>query len=390
MKSILTLLSLFLCTQLQAETSSLDKIVTDSIAFWRVTGCTVSIVRGDEIVLCKGYGVKQVNGKTDNAIDTHTRFPIASLTKSFTASAFGILLDRGMVTLDTPVQKIYPLKLSDSYAASHLTFRDCLSMRSGLPGPSTFELVFSDPHITRKQLLEKILPSIPLPLGFRSHFSYQNLLYLLAATPLAPSYENFIQKELLKPLEMSETLTSFSALQKTSNRAYPHVWKQDHFEQILYENLDAFLPAMGLSSSAHDMTHYLFFLLNQGTYHEKKILSPATQTEIFTPQTTATVAEFIGASSWQNILFPTAQFINYGLGCFINDYRGIKMIQVPGLCDGFVSILAIVPSLNLGIFISANSESIYFTHALLFQCIDAFLEQKTDWNVLFHKHLLEQ
>jgi CubicO group peptidase (beta-lactamase class C family) len=369
-------------------TSSLDKIVSGSLAFWKIPGCAVSIVHGDEILLCKGYGIKQIgNHSIENSIDIHTRFPIASLTKLFTSVAVGILIDQKMLTLDTPILNFYPqLNLSDAYAKDHLTIRDCLAMRSGLPGPSTYDLLHADPNNTRQQLLEKILPLLPFPLGFRSHFAYQNLLYLLVATPFG-SYEDFLQKKLLTPLEMSETLTSFSTLQSCSNKAYPHVWKNGHFEQVPFDNLDAFLPAAGLSSSAQDMAQFLDFLLHHGTYHTKTILSSSTLDQIFTSQTTATVKDFTGDPSSKKFLFPCSEFLTYGLGCFVHDFRGVKMIQVPGLTQGTNSVLALVPSLNLGIFIAANAESAPFTRALLFQLIDHFLNQRTDWNTQFLKQL---
>ena len=99
-----------------------------------------------------------------------------------------------------------------------------------------------------------------------------------------------------------------------------------------------------------------------------------------------TTEEFTGNPAHKDLLFPTAQFITYGLGCFIHDYRGIKMIQVPGLTEGVVSVLAIIPTLDLGLFITTNSESVHFTRALLFQIIDTFLGDHTDWNTIFYKH----
>jgi len=380
-----TILPLFLSTSLMAQNLStdLDKTVSDTLKFWKVPGCAVTIIQKEEILLCKGYGVKKTG--TSDPIDTHTRFPIASVTKAFTATALGLLVEKGTLTLDTPIQKFYPLKLSDSYATTHLTFRDCLSMRSGLPGPSTNSLLYAEPPPTREELLEKILPSLSFPLGFRSHFSYQNLLYLLAATAFTPSYPQFLQKQLLAPLEMQETLTSHAALLQCSNKVTPHLFDKDRYTPTSHENLDTFLPAAGLASSAHDMTHFLLFLLEHGTYHAKRILSPSTLSQVFTPQTIATVEEFTGSSTHQPILFPTAQFLTYGLGCFIHDYRGIQMIQVPGLTDGTVSLLALVPSHSLGIFLTTNSDSVPFTRALLYQLIDTFLQETTDWNTTFHR-----
>lgn len=196
------------------KTSQMDKITNDTLAFWEVPGYAVSIVHDNKVLLCKGYG---------DSIDSHTLFPIASITKLFTSCAFNILCDQGKITLDTPVIDIYPLKLSDPQA--HLTFRDCLSMRSGLPEPSTNSLLFSKPDVTREELLA-ILSTLPFPLGFRSHFAYQNLLYVLAETAFTPSYRAFLQQHLLNPLQMNETISSFAELQSNPNKITPHIGKK--------------------------------------------------------------------------------------------------------------------------------------------------------------------
>ena len=356
--------ALFSCDSPE-KTSQMDKIANDTLDFWEVPGCAISIVHGDKVLLCKGYGVKQIG--SNNPIDSHTIFPLASITKLFTSCAFDILCEQGKISLDTPVIDLYPsLKLSDPYAQDHLTFRDCLCMRSGLPGPSTDSLLFSKPDITRDELLA-ILSTLPFPFGFRSHFAYQNLLYVLAETAFTPSYRTFLQQNLLAPLQMNQTVSSFAELQSNPNKITPHIGQKP----VPLENLDACLGGAGLSSSAHDMRHFLSFLLSK------------TSSEVFTPQTIATVEEFTGPGTPTNALFPDAQFVTYGLGCFIHDYRGIRMIQVPGLSDGTFSVLALIPSLELGIFIAANAESPVFARALLFQLIDSFLAQNTNWNQYF-------
>ncbi len=362
----------------------IHKIANETLAFWKVPGCAVAIVQGDKVLLCEGYGVKEIG--SDDPIDGHTRFPLASITKLITAAAFGILHDQGRITLDTPVIDVYPgIKLSDSYAASHLTFRDCLAMRSGLPGPSVNHLLYDKPRITREELLDQVLPCLPLTFGFRSHFAYQNLLFLLAEAAFPPSYTAFLQQHLLTPLEMNETLTSFEALENCPNKVSPYIWNTDHFDRVPFENLDVWLAAAGLSSSAHDMTHFLSFLLHQGRYRSKTLLSSPTLAQLFTSQVIATNEEFTGRHLAGKILFPNAQFLTYGLGCFIHDYRGIGIVQVPGQVDGINCVLAIVPPLNLGFFVAANAESAPFTRSLLFQLLDTFLDQETDWN----QHFLE-
>ena len=378
-----SLLSLIGCSSPKSlKTPAWDKIVNDTLAFWKAPGCAISIVQGDQVLLCKGYGTKQVG--SDNPIDSHTRFPIASITKLFTAIAFGILCDHGKMTLDTSIIDVYPaLKLSDPYATSHLTFRDCLAMRSGLPASWADPSLYDDLNATREKLLSNALPSLPFSKGFRSHFAYQNVLYLLVEEAFKPSYQTFVKENLISPLQMQDTLFSLSELQNSPNKITPHLWKNGSFEEVSFEPIDTYLAAAGLSSSAEDMSHFLSFLLHHGSYRSKSILSSSALAEIFTPQTVASVEEFTGDSTSGNFLFPHAQFLTYGLGSFVHDYRGICVIQVPGQVDGVNCVLALVPSLELGLFVAANVESAAFTRALLFQLIDSFLDQQTDWNRQF-------
>jgi CubicO group peptidase (beta-lactamase class C family) len=353
---------------------TLDQIVSSTIDFWKVPGCAVSVVSNNEVVLAKGYGVKVLN--KDPGIDEHTAFPIASLTKLFTAATVGILVDRRKLDWDTPIRKDYPsLKLSDAYATSHLTYRDCLAMRSGLPGPSAESFIFSS-ELTSQQLLKEKLPKLLFSNGFRSHFAYQNLLYLLAAAPFS-SWVDFLEKEILGPLSMKDTLTHFFQFQQSKNKTALHKWENDHFCETPAENLDSLASAAGLFSSAHDMALFL------SSIHT--CVSAETLKEIFTPQITASVDHFLppNALFYRDILFPDSQFLDYGFGCFIHDYRGIKIIQVPGLTDGAASVLSFIPNINLSISILSNADSVPFSRSLLFQIIDAYLGQQADWNTHF-------
>ena len=77
-------------------------------------------------------GYKDVEGQVP--ADADTLYSIGSCTKSFTAAAIAVLCDKGLIHLDDPVVKIIPeFDMYDSYAGSHLTIRDMLCHRCGLP-----------------------------------------------------------------------------------------------------------------------------------------------------------------------------------------------------------------------------------------------------------------
>ena len=98
---------------------------------WEVPGLAVAIVKDDQVLLSKGYGVKRVN--TQEAVDGDTLFAIASNSKAFTAAALAILVDEGKVAWDDPVSKYLPyFRLKDSLASNDIRVRDLLCHRSGL------------------------------------------------------------------------------------------------------------------------------------------------------------------------------------------------------------------------------------------------------------------
>jgi CubicO group peptidase (beta-lactamase class C family) len=82
----------------------------------------VAVVVGDEVVLSKGYGLRDVEEKLPMAAET--QMPIASVTKQFTVAALGTLVRQGKLDWDKPVRDYLPdFRLHNEYATSHTTPR---------------------------------------------------------------------------------------------------------------------------------------------------------------------------------------------------------------------------------------------------------------------------
>ncbi len=75
--------------------AKLDGEIEAARVEWQVPGLAVAIVKDNQVLLSKGYGVKRVN--TADAVDADTLFAIASNSKAFTAAALAILVDEGKV-----------------------------------------------------------------------------------------------------------------------------------------------------------------------------------------------------------------------------------------------------------------------------------------------------
>ena len=70
---------------------------------WGVPGMSIAVVKDNQVVLKKGYGVREI-GKPEQ-VDTQTLFACASTTKAMTVILMGMLVDEGKVRWDDPVYK---------------------------------------------------------------------------------------------------------------------------------------------------------------------------------------------------------------------------------------------------------------------------------------------
>src|SRR5215813_1728907 len=109
-----------------------DQYVQEAMQSWNCPGVAVAIVQGDEVLHHGAFGLRDVENSLPMTEDT--RFAMASVTKSFTAMSIALLVDDGKLEWDKPVCEYIPeFLLNDEYVTRHVTVRDMLSHRSGLP-----------------------------------------------------------------------------------------------------------------------------------------------------------------------------------------------------------------------------------------------------------------
>lgn len=357
--------------------TDIEDYIDQSMAFWHVPGASIAIVKDGQVVLAKGFGYKKLEKTEGNRVNDETLFPIASLTKSFTAAAGQLFVEEQKITFDQTIQSLWPsFKLADTYATAHLTLRDCLSMRAGLTGPAPEASWWTQKELTEKGLLES-LAKVSFPYGFRGRFVYDNLLYSTVGEVIekktGKTWGEFVQLKLLDPLGMKATTTMHADFLAVENKAYPHQGMQ--VKEVPFEQLDVIAPGAGLASNAKEMSKWLLFLLdNQKRFHESFTSQTVAKSEMFFPK---------GEAWMEKIFFPQSHFLTYGMGWFIHDYKGIVVYQDPGLTDGMNGLMALIPELNLGIVVLSNLEAPFFSHSLLFHLIDQYRGEITSWDKPF-------
>lgn len=319
--------------------------------------------------------------------DADTMYSIGSCTKSFTAAAIALLCDRGQLNLDDPVRRYVPeFEMYDSYVAEHLTIRDMLCHRCGLP---RHELAWYSrlSEYSEAQMLDMLAylkPNAP----FRYTWQYQNVMYTLAGIVISRvsglSWEEFVQENLIAPLEMGPISYDAPQFETFETRAQGYRFFEEPApagnRPVPNSTLYTMKPAGSISMSSVQLAKWDAFLLNKGMAGGKRILSEEMCSQLFTPQMLVS----------DPIIEPLKGYLNlstYGLGFFVENYRGVQIAQHGGHIDGFIADQCFVPDKDFACTVLTNSEHPFGARVMRYILLDAFLDlEEVDWIDRFYTH----
>ena len=350
----------------EAPLNGFDDYVNKALREWEVPGLAIAIIKDDRIVLAKGYGVRKLGDPTP--VNERTLFAIGSSSKAFTAAAIAMLVDEGKLKWDDPVTKYLPgFELYDPYVTRELTVRDLLSHRSGL---ERGDFLWYGTEYDRDEILRRARYLKPT-WSLRSTFGYQNLMFLAAGQLIAKvsgkSWDDFIRQRMFTPLSMTASSTSIRDLKNADNVSSPHAKIEDKVEVIPWRNIDNIAPAGSINSSVVDMAQWVRLQLAQGEYQKQHLLSSGAAKEMHTSQTVIRLEPPL------SLFYPEAHFLNYGLGWFLQDYRGRKVVEHGGAIDGMRAQVAMIPEEKLGLVILTNMGGTILPLPLMYRIFDAYL-----------------
>lgn len=344
---------------------SLDNYVNKALADWQIPGVAVCVVKNGKVVLMKGYGVRELDG-TDK-VDENTLFMIGSNTKAFTATALAMLDAEKKLSLDDKVQKWLPdFKLYDPWVAKETNIRDLLCHRLGF---ETFEgdFMYFDSDLTVAEVREKMGKLKPM-YGFRSKWGYTNSAFLTAGEIIpkvtGKSWADYVTENIFKPLGMNNSLALSKDIKVAANKCLAHTVVMGELRKIPYGNIDNMAPAGSISSSVNDMSKWVMAQLNNGKLDGKGIIPELAIRQTRTPHS------ILGNGGH---MFNKAHFALYGLGWFLEEYAGRKIVAHTGGVNGFVTSVCLVPEEKLGIIVLTNTDANNFYEALRNEIEDAFL-----------------
>ena len=308
-----------------------------------IPGMAVALVEGSHTVLAKGYGLRDVENNLE--VDTNTLFHIASTHKSLNSMLIATLVDDNVAAWDKPVVKYYSsFQLAEETSTHSVTLSHLLSMSSGIPASAedllTDEAIAHDVFLVAKQ---SNLLGAPL-----EHFSYSNISASIAGyvgvianngsdQSLFDEYADVLQSKILDPIGMSQSTIYASKAQQSGNlsKAY-RVSNSGDPVYVASEDKDgdALAPSGSLKSNVRDMALYLSTQLGMGVAPNQN--------------------QVVSAGN----LLKTRQPIldDYAMGWEQVTYNNTQVTMHTGSYDGFVSVLVLIPSYDVGLVLLANSE----------------------------------
>jgi CubicO group peptidase (beta-lactamase class C family) len=348
-----------------------DAFMAQAMGEFKVPGVAVAVVRDGKIIFAKGYGYRDV--ERQQPVTGTTLFPIASITKSVTVTTLGTLADQGKLDWDKPVREYLPgFRMHDPVVTEQLTTRDMVTHRSGLP---RHDLVWYSSSFTREQLVEK-LRYLELSKPLRSKLQYNNLMFLtagyLGGKIDGTSWEETVRQRVLEPLGMTSTKFSSDEARHTSDYALPYRknWKTEIVSLIEFSRWGDVGPAGSMNSCIDDMAKYLLMHVNQGTVHGKQVLGKNNAQQVQSPQMVVQGSP----------LFPELGEMSYGMGLFIQTYRGHKHVSHGGNLDGFSAQFSFLPNDGVGVVVLTNLDGTFLRDLVPLYVYDRLLAlESIDW-----------
>jgi len=335
-----------------------------------VPGVAMAVVVDDKVILAKGFGLRDLENKL--AMTKDTLLAIGSTTKAFTTFTMGTLVDEGKLDWTTPVHNYIPwFRLNDLFASQRLTPRDLVTHRSGLP---RHDLIWYNNYTASHEEFVKRLAYLKPTADLRQKFQYNNLMFLTAGYLIevitGQTWEEAVRSHVLNPLEMKRTNFSVLDSQKDQDHALPYREEKGKIEKIPFRNITNMGPAGSINSSVEEMGHWLIVHLNQGKYKGKPIIRAQTVEDM----------HLAYMPTGETPAIPEITPADYGLGWFIDTYRGHRRVHHGGNIDGFSAMVWLMPQDGLGFVALANKNGTALPELLCRQAADLILGlEPKDW-----------
>ncbi len=334
---------------LQAQESSIQRL-TQLMQDYPVMGLSVAVVKEGKVVHTQALGWKE-EGK--EPLETTDLFRIASISKSFTATALLQLVEKKVLSLDDDVSSLIGFQIRNpKFPDTMITLRMLLSHTSSIndqQGYFTLDALHPEKNANWQGAYNAYAPG--------KGYEYCNLNFNLAGAILEKysglRFDAYIQENILQPLGLyggydvdqldKSRLATLYAYQRDSAKfiASPAAYVSKSEELKIYVpgySTPIFSPTGGMKISAPDLAKYLLLHMNYGKVGTTRIISTANAKAMQTPLSTD---ENYGLALWKtDVLLPGVELVGhtgsaYGLysALFFNPAEKYGFVVISNGCD---------------------------------------------------------
>ena len=300
----------------------LDELVSAYVNVGKFNGA-ILVSRQDEILLQKGYGIKNENkGELLSADDV---FQLYSITKTFTSTLVMKLEEEGKLKVSDKLEKYYP----GFPEGNTITIENLLTHTSGV---YDYTRGYNMPDMKEKTFVD-FLKKKPLDFLPGTQWSYSNsgywLLGFIIEKVTGLSYEEALKRYIFNPLHMKSAGLDYKRLvSKYKTTGYKTLSDSLKEEAEIYESPGPY-AAGAIYATVEDVYKYYVGI------KKSTILTSASYKKAFTPYKS-----------------------DYGYGWIISSFDGNKTIGHSGGAAGFRTNFIIIPNKNICIVVLSNSEQV--------------------------------
>jgi CubicO group peptidase (beta-lactamase class C family) len=334
-----------------------DGVMNDAMAREHIAGATVSVVQNGQVLLKKGYGFASLNPQRPVDPD-RTLFRVGSISKTFTWITVMKEVEAGRIRLNQPVNLYLPEKaqVKDQGYDQQVRVANLMDHSAGFEDRAfgqLFERNFDRVRPLDLYLRQERPKRVHAPGAVSSYSNYGAALAGEAASYVAGKpYERLVEDEVLNPLGMAHTtfrephdpkagLPAPMSPALAADVSDGYRWTPGGFHRRDYEYIEQIAPAGAGSSTAGDMARYMLMQLGGGQLNGVTVYGPTSAQAFRTPLRQTPV----GINGWAH------GFMVFDLP---GGHRGYGH---GGATLSFFSNMVVVPDLNLGVFVSTNTDT---------------------------------
>jgi D-alanyl-D-alanine carboxypeptidase len=345
-----------------AEADKVDDYVKSEMAKRHIPGASVVVIRNGRVILASNYG--QANIELSVPVTPDSVFKLASLTKPFTATAIMILVEERKISLDDRIAEYLP-GLPSQWA--NVTIRQALSHTSGvtdyLQAPRWSWQSSWRQDLTPEEFIKFASEAPPLFApgeGIRYSNTGFYLLGMVIQKVSGKPYGQFLAERIFRPLQMTASKRD-SLTEIVPNRVNGYVFSDGTLRNAEYTSETWAYSEGGIISTAADLAKY------EAALDTEKILKQSSLEQMWTPsKLNDGRLAIIGDNGAGKPNY-------YGLGWFISEHRGHKIIFHPGDKPGFSSTFTRFVDERLTVLLLCNNSSDSPAFAMSLGIADLFL-----------------